>query len=102
MARVLFDTVRDGVPVTVVAGWDRPLREFFMQVEYRGGENDGEALWTDWALVPSEKQDTKMLRTILNHLGILPPEDFWARVEQREGNVVHRFTTTPVPHWQTL
>lgn len=102
MARVLFDTVKDGVPVTVVAGWDRPLREFFMQVERRGGERHGEALWTDWALVPDEKKDTGQLRAILSKWGIVPPDDFWDRVEWCEGNVIHRFTTSPVPHWQTF
>ena len=102
MARVLFDAVKDGMPVTVVGGWDRPLREFFMQVEHRGGEKDGEAVWTDWALVPSEKQDTAKLRAVLDRMGILPPEGFWERVEQREGNVIHRFTNAPVPHWQAF
>lgn len=92
MARVLFDTVKNGMPVTVVAGWDRPLREFFMHLEHRGGENDGEALWTDWALTRTEKADTAVLRKTLGDMGILPPEGFWERVERVEGNVLHQYT----------
>lgn len=92
MARVLFDTVKDGVPVTVVAGWDRPLREFFMHVELRTGPNAGEALWTDWAITPDEKQDTVRLRACLNRMGVIPPEGFWDRIELKEGNVLYTHT----------
>lgn len=85
MSRVSFSTQTHNV----VAGWDRPLAEFFMSVVSRDDEDD-EPVWSSiYEFSTLERQTTDRLKKVLGTLGIEAPEEFWERVELRESNVAH-------------
>ena len=92
MSQVRFKTkADDNREYDVLAGWDRPLREFFMTVfVLENGVEADEPYWSGLGDVDQDKAtDTVLLRKSLRDLGIEAPPGFWERVEQREGNVMH-------------
>lgn len=97
MSQVKFHSVTDqGTQVEVMAGWDRPLKEFYMTLFFVGHEADDpasdEALWSTIGECGLEGHpDTKRIRESLARFGITAPEGFWDRVELREANVIHTF-----------
>lgn len=100
MSQVKFFGTRKGKVVEVVGGWDRPLREFFLNVFAEGESMD--PIWSDLAVAPSLKQDTAFMRAKLAEMGIEVPEGFWERVERREANVLHVLHTGAGQAWQTF
>lgn len=98
MSQVRFKTEISGTPCEVMAGWDRPLKGYFLSVfdltdsddpdyvgvGYEKSMHDPDA---DMGFAPS----TDYFRAILKDKGIEPPEGFWERVELREANVLHNY-----------
>ncbi len=87
MSRVTFKTAVH----EVIAGWDRPLQEFFLTVFELDNED-----WPVWSTLdePSmfDKETTDHLQVVLEaDLQVEAPEGFWERVNAREGNVQHVF-----------
>lgn len=85
MSQVTFwGTDRTGQRVEVLAGWDEPMRWFFLVVF----NTDGETLYTNLDHpAPAELgRDTRAFRHVLQTRGVDAPEGFWERVERREGN----------------
>jgi len=95
MSQVKFKTSYQGKPCEVMAGWDRPLAEFYMTLFDLDPEADDETFWSAIAF-PSDvdRKSTLRLRTKLVEFGITPPDGFWERVERREANVTHVLTPT--------
>lgn len=100
MSQIKFKTTtEDGMKVLVVAGWDRPLQEYFMTVyseEDPDAEDDDAIVWT--ALddhSPDDAKGTHRLREKLVELKISVPDRFWAEVEKQEGNVVKLLPKEP-------
>jgi hypothetical protein len=97
MSQVKFHaTTNQDVLVEVMAGWDRPLKEFYMTLFFAGQEADDpdsdEALWSTIGECGLEDYpDTKRIREKLAQFGITAPEGFWDRVELQEANVIHTF-----------
>ncbi len=94
MSQVTFRTKLGEKSIEVMAGWDRPMGEFFLTVfgPPRTEDEDEEIIWS--AInnpSPVDRQGTLRLRTKLVELGITAPEGFWEKVEAREGNVRHAF-----------
>ena len=95
MSQVKFPaTTNQGVRVEVMAGWDRPLKEFYMTLFFADDPSndpgDDEALWSTVGERGLEGHpDTKRIRENLARFGITAPEGFWDRVELQEANVIH-------------
>lgn len=79
--------------VEVMAGWDRPMGEFFMTVfDLAPVNEDEEVLWSAMYNPKAEdRMGTTRLRAKLTEMGIVAPAGFWEKVEKREGNVQHQF-----------
>ena len=102
MSQVRFKTkADDGREFDVLAGWDRPLREFFLTVfVLEDGVEADEPYWSGLDEFDRDKaKDTVQLRKALLDLGIEPPSGFWERVELREGNVMHHHHNG---EWRTM
>ena len=97
MSQHVFDTRYQGRPVTVIVGFDRPLRAFFCFVE-RNDDDEGDEY------VYSNLEDPKLATTMgmsksLKHfekrladLGITVPASMFDQSEKdRLGNVGNRF-----------
>lgn len=95
MSQVKFTATFNGKPCEIMAGWDRPLAEFYLTVFDLDPEADEEVVWSTLD-APDESQahETGYLRQRLSLMGITPPDGFWERVERREGSVTHYFTQT--------
>jgi hypothetical protein len=81
-------------PVEIMAGWDRPLRHYFLNVFLVDAVDDqGSDVW--WSTIgnPSDEDShgTGRLRQQLDSMGITVPEGFWERVERREANVTYAY-----------
>lgn len=102
MSQVRFKVkADDNKEYEVLAGWDRPLREFFLTVfVFEDGEEADEPYWSGLGDVDRDKMtDTVQLRKSLQDLGIEAPPGFWERVELREGNVMHHHRNG---EWRTM
>lgn len=91
MSQISFTTTYQGHPAQVVAGWDRPLQHFFLTVFDLRPDAPQETFWDNLIPSPEDAASTDRLRFQLDTMGIAAPEDFWRRVELREGNAVHAF-----------
>lgn len=90
MSQVKFTAVIDGREVEVMAGWDRPLQEFFMTIFGPEDDDEENIIWSsvsNWSEV--DQSYTTRLRKVLDSFNIEPPKTFWDIVELREGNVYH-------------
>jgi hypothetical protein len=90
MSRISFNSSIGNKQVKVVAGWDNPLRMFWMDVI--GSEYDEDLIYS--SIYENEEQDyrdTSRLEGILNSMGIDAPAHFWNLVLKREGNVTVSF-----------
>jgi hypothetical protein len=87
MSQVKFKAEYRGKPVEVMAGWDRPLGHYFMTI-FDSLDADEEIFWSSLNEFPGGCPDVKPLSMKLYALGISEPEEFWERVQLREGNVV--------------
>lgn len=98
MSQVRFKAkASDNKEYDVLAGWDRPLREFFLTVialEDGGDDDDAGPVAFD-----QDKNGTAYLRKTLEDLGIEAPQGFWEKVEMREGNIMHHHNNG---EWRTL
>ena len=100
MSQVKFRAVTESGPVEIMAGWDRPLQEFFLTVFDLVPEAEEETLWSTVNLPSSiDTKTTLRIRTKLVELGIEAPEGFWERVERREANVTHTFGANGWESW---
>lgn len=91
MSQVIFKAsmpLNQGTQVQVVAGWDRPLQEYFLTVFLLEGDDE---VW--WSTMdepsPADKLRTEHLQQKLASFGIESPQGFWERVQRREANVYH-------------
>lgn len=79
--------LNDGAQVQVIAGWDRPLQEYFLTVFLSG---DDEVWWSTMdEPSPADKFSTEHLQQKLASFGIEAPQGFWERVQRREANFCH-------------
>lgn len=91
MSQVKFHTKYKEKTVVVVAGWDKPLSHYFLNViDVEPAEGEDETIWSSM-FNEGEYKFTYPLRSILNGMGISCPDKFWELVEKNEGNVVHTF-----------
>lgn len=102
MSRHIFEaTTSDGTNVFVVAGWDRPLQQFFLDVELIptiptdiNGEPDetyqeSEYLYessTDMYALGSATRDWSFYASILDDLGICLPSQMVSHIRQDKDN----------------
>lgn len=90
MSRHYFDCHCKGQPVQVVIGYDRALREFFLQIVSRHsaeGSDDSSYLYASIA-DPAFCGDLEACREVLEGFGIVPPESVLQAVRaDAEGNV---------------
>lgn len=92
MSQVKFRAVTESGPVEVMAGWDRPLREYFMTIFDLTPNDDNETVWSTIDHYSAENTfSTKRLRKQLTEMGLLAPEGFWELVERQEANVTYTF-----------
>lgn len=76
-------------PVEVMAGWDRPLRHYYLTVFDLSEE---EVVWSTLGTVPGGGcASVGPLAKALIELGIEEPEGFWDHVKMPEGNVTVTF-----------
>jgi hypothetical protein len=78
----------------VVAGWDRPLQGFFLSIfsRYPSEEILYDSL-EDPATLAGFMPDTGYFKAKLLEHGLSAPGGFWERVELREANVEHVFSS---------
>jgi hypothetical protein len=87
VSRVSFKGIdKKGHTVVVRAGWDHPVREFYMQIM----DADGDCTWSTMAS-GGTLSSTASLKAKLVKLGVQAPEGFWPLVERREGNTWHTY-----------
>jgi hypothetical protein len=102
MSQVTFKAkLGSNVPVEIMAGWDRPLRHYFLTVFLVDAVDDhGSDVWWSTMEHPSaaDNDGTERLQHKLTEHGIVAPEGFWERVHRQEGNVVHVFANGA---WET-
>jgi len=98
MSQVTFKTEQ----AEIVAGWDRPLRGFFLSVFNPDGDEDHGSFYeslgdhqTHGGFLPT----VDYFKAVLTRLGIQAPEGFWGRVELRESNVTHTLTAKGWETW---
>ena len=83
MSQHTFKTTRDGEPICVLMGWDRPLAYFFLVVE-RLAMTDDENAYLYLYLDDPGAIDCSLdyYRSKLVELGIVVPEAMFAEVER--------------------
>lgn len=92
MSQVKFETTYRDKPVEVMAGWDPPLKNYFMTVFDLDPDADQETVWS--AIEHPDVRDyegTERLDAQLAIMGIQTPEGFWEKVRLNEGNTKHVF-----------
>lgn len=84
MSQIKFHAQYKKQPVEVMAGWDRPLQEFFLTLFDR----DNEAVWSTMGeIIPPQTPDEVV--EFLSRFQIDPPDGFADRLSRKEGNVIH-------------
>lgn len=93
MSQVTFKTKIGEQNVEIMAGWDRPLRHYFLTIFDLGAQvDDRETVWSTLEEPsPADNRSTERLRAKLSEYGITAPDGFWDRVHRQEGNSVHMF-----------
>lgn len=92
MSQIKFSSVLNGKNVQIMAGWDRPLKEYFMTIFDLDSNDDDEVIWSSMDDYSDDDQiSTKRLRNILNSKNIEVPKGFWEKVELKEGNIFYNF-----------
>jgi hypothetical protein len=89
MSQVTFYTEYNGKRVEVLGGWDRPLQHFFLTVLSANDDDDDDDGY-DYVTSIEDSRTTHKLREKLDKLSIKAPEEFWSRIERKEGNVTHK------------
>jgi len=101
MSQVTFKTVINGKRVEVMAGWDRPLRHYFLTVfDMDASDDEPETVWSTIDFPSAgDSLSTVRLEAKLLDMGIQAPEGFWERAHRQEGNILHAYNagawTTP-------
>jgi hypothetical protein len=104
MSRHSFDTRHEGRRIRVVAGYDRPLDEFFLQILRAAPGDDAapdEFVYTSLYEPGGDWSDPQTLGARLAELRIAPPASFLPAIledrRQRIGNrlAVHHFDRAP-------
>lgn len=81
MTRHIYTSVtRDGTPVTVTAGWDRPLQNYFLQIE-ENGDGDGKHEFNSLAYSQTQTRSFDPFFKELCSRGILVPVGFVEELE---------------------
>jgi len=91
MSQVKFNTTYKGLPAQVVSGWDRPLGYYHLTIYNVRLDADEDVLWDGLSKL-GFCRDIKLLREVIEGLGIKPPPDFYERVALNEGNVLHSYS----------
>lgn len=102
MSRHYFETVHNGFPVTVVLGWDRPLRYFFMVIEKSPQLIDGATKVEDEEFLYSNLDENDPFsrgldyyREVLHQFQIDVPESMFFEVQrdcdEHVGNRIVRY-----------
>lgn len=98
MSQVIFRSATTAnAPVEVIAGYDPPMREYFLTVFAVGPVGDEIVLYSS-VDDPSDADQlgTDRLQAKLDALGIACPPDFWDRVAPKTGNFVTKYP----PGWR--
>lgn len=104
MSRHSFDTRHKGRRVRVVAGYDRPLDEFFLQILRAAADNDAaqdEFVFTSLGEPGGDWSDPQTLTARLAELRIAPPVSFLPAILddrcRQIGNrlAIHHFDRAP-------
>jgi len=93
MSQVVFDCKHNGKRASVMAGWDHPLKHYFLTVlDLDAPEDESDVVWTT-LFHPSEQDSlhTQHLQKQLREMAIEAPEGFWDHVHLRERNVVYLY-----------
>ena len=93
MSQHYFQTIYGSRPVCVTLGWDRPLHEYFMLIEYDDGkgEADPEVLYT---YLRDHQRSLEDYRQTLVELGLNVPETMFDEVSRdRASNVGNRIVS---------
>jgi hypothetical protein len=86
MSRISFNNFLGNKEVQVVAGWDNPLRMFWLDVINLNDDED--IIYSSiYENDPQDYDGISRLEDVLNNLGIVAPQGFWNLVLKREGNV---------------
>lgn len=87
MSQVRFSGNYRGGIVEVMAGWDRPMNEYYLTVF----DEFHDVVWStlDVCLEDNALANTKAIQHQLDTMEITAPAEFWERVAQKTGNVVH-------------
>jgi len=93
MSQVTFKSTYRDRRIEVMAGWDRPLRHYFLTVfDLDASDDDPETVWSTLESPSAlDNTSTERLRKKLGSMDISVPEGFWERVERQEGNAVHAY-----------
>lgn len=86
MSQHTFSTTFGNRPVTVLMGWDRPLRGFFMTIEYADDPEDEEYAYCnldDPKLIASGglPPDTEHFKTVLETMNVKLPQRMLDEIE---------------------
>lgn len=84
MSRISFHTTYQDQEVEVVGGWDNPLGTFFLDVI----KDDDEDNLVYSSMNELDNPSIEELSRILSNLNIFVPENFWAMISKRQGNVI--------------
>ena len=92
MSQVLFKAkTKDGIPVEVMGGWDKPLRYYHFTIFDRRPESEDEPLYDCLSEDTRQFTTNERHKATLIRFGIEAPPGFWERADQRVGNVMHTF-----------
>lgn len=86
MSQIIFKTITPELgPIEIMAGWDVPMREYFLTVFK--DDADETVVWSQMHKpLPIDKVNTDRLVAKLVELGITAPDGFWELVHKQEGN----------------
>ena len=97
MSRITFQTPWHGKRAIVIAGWDRPLSEYFMTVQNldhdpdREDDENGDLVLYSTLTGCDDGTLDYMEEAFIQH-GVTAPDGFYERLRLCEGNVYHEHT----------
>lgn len=101
MTQHIFNTEYQGRPVRLLSGWDRPLRAYFLVIEFAGDEEEDESYLysnlSDPNLITTLGmcRDLAYFQEVLGGFGIVVPESMLSQIELDQ----LRNTGNAVTHW---
>ncbi|USR37588.1 hypothetical protein L1F06_012865 [Ectopseudomonas hydrolytica] len=89
MSQHRFDTVHKGFPITVILGWDRPMKHFFLiikkppeLIDDAARVEDDDYLYSNLHERNPFNHDLDYYREVLRHFQILVPESLFTEVQR--------------------